>query len=403
MSTKTKTKATKKKVRANGEGTIRQRKDGIWEGLYTHNGKRKSVYGKTRDIVVAKLNKVLHDIRAGSYIENHSLTFGQWLDKWLKTYAKPNVRASTYASYETYIRGHVKPALGKIKLQNLSTDHLQEFLNEKQEDGSRLDGGKGGLSSKTILNLHRMIHLALKQACRIGLIKNNVADDVIKPKQIRREIDAFTVDEQERIVNACLKHRLGVGIILALYTGVRLGELLGLLWSDIDLDREIITIRQNLGRVPTPDDPNQKTKIIVGPPKTAKSQREIPIPIQDFLIPLMVKLRKTQCEERLLYGADYLNEGYVICNERGKHIEPRTYTDFFKKVLKEAGVPKTNFHVTRHTMATRALELGNDVKVVADILGHADASTTLNKYAHALPDHKRKSMDKFSIPLRAKI
>ena len=173
------------------------------------------------------------------------------------------------------------------------------------------------------------------------------------------------------------------------------------MWSDVDFKGQSITIRQILGRVPTPDDPNHKTKIIIGPPKTAKSQREIPI--QGFLVSLLLKLQKKQNEERLLFGADHLNQGYVICNERGKHIEPRTYTDLFKKIQKEAGVSQKNFHVTRHTMATRAIEQGFDVKVLADILGHADASTTLNKYAHALPNHKRKSMDKLNDLWRVKV
>jgi len=118
--------------------------------------------------------------------------------------------------------------------------------------------------------------------------------------------------------------------------------------------------------------------------------------LQKFIINLLREHQNKQREECLMFGAEYFNEGYVICNEQGKHIEPRTYTDFYKKMLKESGIPETNFHVTRHTMATRALESGFDVKVLADILGHADASTTLNKYAHALPDHKRNAMDKLN-------
>ena len=227
-----------------------------------------------------------------------------------------------------------------------------------------------------------------------GMVQKNIADFVIKPKQVKPEVKTFTVEEQKMLENTCLKHRLGVGIILALYTGVRLGELVGAKWGDIDFKAQILKIRRTLNRVSTPDDLDNKTQIIINKPKTATGCRDIPL--QDFLIPLLLELQNKQHEERQLYGADYINEDYIICYEQGKFFEPRTFQDFFKKMLKLSGVPSTNFHVTRHTMATRALEQGFDIKVLSDILGHADASTTLNKYAHALPNHKRNSMNKLN-------
>lgn len=392
------------KKRANGEGTIRQRKDGRWEGLYTINYKRKSVYGKTQDEVRKKLNKVLNDIDSGMYIENTNITFGAWLDEWLEVYAKPSVKLSTYGSYEGYIRNHIKPEIGKVKLSVLRADTLQKFINQKLTNGrcdkvkdaetNKLVTRKGGLSEKTIKNMYNMIHSALKQAYRNGLVNQNVSELITLPKQKRNEMCVLTVDEQRALQTAVQGERLGIGILLSLFTGIRLGELLGLKFEDIDLDAKIITIRRTLNRLKVFDNPDKKTDIVIGEPKTNKAKRVIPL--QDFLIPLLKAHKAEIIKERFKASNLYKNDGFVICNEFGGYIEPRTYQDFFKKMLKKAEIKNTNFHTLRHTFATRALENGFDVKVLADILGHADASTTLNKYAHALPDHKKTSMEKLS-------
>lgn len=392
------------KKRANGEGTIRQRQDGRWEGLYTVNYKRKSVYGKTQDEVRKKLNKVLNDIDNGIYIENTNITFGDWLDEWLEVYAKPAVKLSTYGSYEGYIRNHIKPEIGRIKLSALRADILQKFINQKLKNGrcdkvkdvntNKLVTRKGGLSEKTIKNMYNMIHSALKQAYKNGLVNQNVSELINLPKQKRNEMRVLTVDEQKNLQSAVQNERLGIGIILSLFTGIRLGELLGLKFEDIDFENKTITIRRTLNRLKVFDNPTKKTDIIIGEPKTNKAKRTIPL--QDFLIPLLKTHKTRVLTERLKVANLYENDSFVICNEFGKFVEPTTYQKFFKNMLKKAGIQDTNFHTLRHTFVTRALENGFDVKVLADILGHADASTTLNKYAHALPDHKKTSMEKLS-------
>lgn len=392
------------KKRANGEGTIRQRSDGRWEGLYTVNYKRKSVYGKTQDEARKKLNKVLNDIDRGLYIQNDNITFGAWLDEWLETYAKPTVKLSTYGSYEGYIRGHIKPELGRIRLKDLRADMLQKFFNKKQNSGrldkvldiktKKLVSKKGGLSAKTIKNIYNMIHSALKQAYKNSLIPKNVCELISLPKQQRQEMQVLSVAEQQALQGALKGERLGIGITLALFTGLRIGELLGLKFEDIDYKNHTLTVRRTLNRLKVFDDPTKKTDIILGEPKTNKAKRIIPL--QDFIIPLLQAHHNMIKSERLLVGQLYDNQDFIICNEFGKHIEPRTYQDLFKRTLIQANIEKTHFHTLRHTFATRALEAGFDIKVLADILGHADASTTLNKYAHALPDHKKTSMEKLS-------
>lgn len=392
------------KKRANGEGSIRQRKDGRWEGLYTINYKRKSVYGKTKEDVRKKLNKIQSEIDSGSYIEKTNITFGNWLDEWLEVYAKPTVKLSTYGSYEGYIRNHIKPEIGKIKLKDLRADMLQKFINQKLIDGrcdkikdkktNKLINKKGGLSEKTIKNMYNMIHLSLKQAYKNRLVYQNVSELISLPKQKRTEMRVLSVDEQQALQKAVQDERLGVGITLTLFTGIRLGELLGLKFNDINFDNKTITIRRTLNRLKVFDNPDKKTDIVIGEPKTNKAKRTIPL--QDFIIPLLKAHKARIMTERLKVRNMYKNNDFVICNEFGSHIEPRTYQDFFKKMLKKAEIENANFHSLRHTFATRALENGFDIKVLADILGHADASTTLNKYAHALPDHKKVSMEKLS-------
>ncbi len=392
------------KKRANGEGTIRQRKDGRWEGLYTVNYKRKSVYGKTQTEVRKKLNEVLNDINNGMYIENTNITLGAWLDEWLEVYAKPSVKLSTYGSYEGYIRNHIKPEIGKVKLSALRADILQKFINQKLKNGrcdkvkdvntNKLVIKKGGLSEKTIKNMYNMIHSALKQAYKNGLVNQNVSELITLPKQKRNEMRVLSLDEQKALQSAVEDERLGIGIILSLFTGIRLGELLGLKFDDIDFENKTITIRRTLNRLKVYDNSEKKTDIVIGEPKTNKAKRIIPL--QEFLVPLLKAHRTRVLTEQIKIANLYKNDSFVMCNEFGKHLEPTTYQNFFKNMLKKAGIQDTNFHTLRHTFATRALESGFDVKVLADILGHADASTTLNKYAHALPDHKKTSMEKLS-------
>lgn len=373
------------KKRANGEGTIRQRKDGRWEGLYSLNYKRKSVYGKTQEEVRKKLNKVLNDIDNNKYIVNPNITFGAWLDEWLDVYVKPNVKLSTYGSYERHIRIHIKPEIGKIKLNNLTANTLQKFFNNKKTDG---------LSTSTVRSIFKVLSCAYKQAYKNGLVQRNICELVILPKEQQQEMRVLTVEEQQALQETLKGERLGIGVLISLYTGMRIGEILGLKFNDIDFKEKTITVRRTLNRLTVYDNPEKKTDIVISEPKTSNSKRIIPL--QDFLIPLLKDHKKQIATERLRVCQLYNNDDFVICNDFGKCLEPRTYQDFFKKMLNKAGVETTHFHTLRHTFATRALENGFDVKVLASILGHANASTTLNKYAHALPDHKKQSMEKLS-------
>ncbi len=391
--------------RANGEGTIKQRKNGTWEAQYTLDGKRKSVYGKTQAEVKTKLRGILTDIDNNTYSEQSKMLFTEWLKEWLEIYAKPNIKPSTFDSYHGYVYKHIIPWFPKVALKDLRVDTLQRFLNEKLKCGrldkvkntetGKLETRQGGLSEKTVKNIYNMIHAALKQAYINGITQRNVADMVKPPKQKRKEIEVFTLAEQDKIIQTVKKsqERLAFGVMLTLFTGIRAGELSGLKWCDIDFDKNEMNIRRTLNRIGAHDG-TAKTQIIIGEPKSERSKRTIPL--QGFIVQMLKEWQIRQIWEKKRAGELYIDNDFVLANEFGGYVENRTYRDTYVKILKEADVRYLHFHCLRHTFATRALEAGFDVKSLSDILGHADASTTLNRYGHALPDHKRAAMERLN-------
>jgi integrase len=238
-----------------------------------------------------------------------------------------------------------------------------------------------------------MIGTALKQAIHNGMANRNIADMVKLPNVLQQEMRVLDLEEQNALEDICLKSNdlAAFGIYLSLNTGMRLGEVLGLTWENIDLKKGIISVKQTLNRLMVFNKAT-KTEIEIGTPKSKTSRREIPL-FNDCRIKLM-EYKKRQDEHIKKLNGAYENLGFVFTTPLGKYIEPKTFQDLFKRQIKAAGIKDANFHAMRHTFATRSLEAGMDIYVLSRILGHAQASTTLNKYGHALPDHKKSSMDK---------
>lgn len=389
------------KKKANGEGSITKRSDGRYMGRYTVNGKRKSVYGATHSEVRKKLNEILNDISKGCCIEPSKETFGCWLQEWLITYALPTVKQSTYVSYEGYIRIHLLPELGETMLTALNREQIQRFFNKKSAGSP----DKKGLSPKSLKNIYNMLNSTLEQAVTNEKIIRNPLRGIKLPKIVKKEIRILETDEQIKLQTAARNspEPQAFGIIFTLSTGVRLGELLGLKQSDLNYQRHSVIVRRTVGRLQRVDENGslikrgagiKTTEIVVRSPKSANSQREIPLfdELWNELLLYCEKMKAMMDD----FGIPYNQDSYVFCNYSGNPYDPRVYEDLFKRTLKAANLERINFHALRHTFATRALEAGMDIKVLSSILGHAQASTTLNLYAHALADHRKLSMDKMS-------
>lgn len=384
----------------NNEGTIRKRKNGTWEGRYTigydshGKQKQKSIYGKTRAEVAKKLSEMTSAIQNGSYIAPRNLTLSEWLEVWLTSYAYIKVRPSTYASYQAYIERHVSPIIGGLQLQKLTTNQLQVFFNEKRVNG-KIDG-KGGLSPKTIRNIYNMLHEALQQAVINKIVSVNVSEGVVLPSKDEKEIIVFKPEEQRAIIEAAQKDRLGFAIELDFFTGLRVGELCALKWSDIDLAAKEFRVRRTLQRVQkkTSDikSKGKRTQIVEGATKTKKGNRVIPL--TDTMLQKLLVHKARQLFEKRRLGKGYSDNGYVFANEFGGAIEPSYLRDVYDRILKNANAPHYTFHTIRHTFATRAIENEMPVKVVSEILGHSSVQLTMDLYCHPSISAKRNVLEK---------
>jgi integrase len=389
------------KKRGNGEGTILKRKDGTWQaqatiGRETETGKLKRItfYGKTQKEVQQKLAKALGEISQGIFIEPTKISVGEWFDTWLKEYKQPPIiKLSTYVSYEMFIRAHLKPILGCLLLKDLRPEHLQKFYNDKFRNG-RVDG-KGGLSAKTLHNLHNMIHEGLEQAVKNNLIMRNVSKATTLPKRSKKEIRVLTLAEQKKFMKALSKERLNTAFILCLGSGLRLGELLALKWEDVNLDDGIIKVRKTLNRLKTLDEGSStKTKLIFQDPKTEKGRRNIPIP--ENIITELKAHRARQRQEKIAFGGEFNELNLVFCSEAGTPLEPRSFIRKLHSIIEKSSIDHTNVHALRHTFATRLLEANEHPKVVQEMLGHANIAMTLDTYSHVMPEVKKAAAQKLN-------
>ncbi len=371
--------------KGNNEGSIYKDKQGRWRGvvsLPSANGKyrRKYFYGKTRKEVAEKVNQTVGQIRSKTYIEPCKTTLYEWLCAWLETYCKNDVRMTTYVNYETYVSKHIRNSIGSYRLCDLNTVIIQEFYNEKLKSG-RLDGS-GGLSPKTIRNLHTMLHKALSQAVCLDMIPKNPVDFVVLPKKKKVEMRYFTVEEQNKLQEAIKGERLEMVVLLALYTGMRQGELFGLTWSDVHLDisgNSYVKVTQTVNRMKNPDKTaERRTLLTVNEPKTPHSKRVIPL-----LPDIAQKLDDYRQKQVEYFRVHNLPEtDFVFTSRTGNLVDPRDFQRDFKNLLKKNGIRDVNVHGLRHTFATRALESGMSVKTLSKILGHSNVGFTLDTYAH---------------------
>lgn len=384
--------------RMKGSGSLYQAQDKTWVYQYSVDGKRKTKRFQRKADARAFIDslEMAAEMVSERPARSHTaevITVGEWMDRWLELYAKPVVKLSTYCCYELYIRGHIKPQMGALYMNTLRADDLQQFFNDRSRNGNL--NGKGGLSPKTLTNLRNMMHLAFGQAVKNQLLRENLVESVRLPKSPKQEMRVLNREEQERLVQAAryAPEPAAFGIIFDLFTGLRIGELCGLRWENVDLEQQLFQVCEIRNRLPNFDDaiPTSTSVRTVQTTKTDNSRRTVYIMeglLQDF------KAYKAVQDSISAQYPGYNSDGYVFCQENGEPYEPRTYQDLFKRCVRRAGIADANFHSLRHTFATRSLEQGMDVVTVSRLLGHANPSITLDKYGHALDDHKRKSIEK---------
>jgi len=347
--------------RTKGEGSIVKRTDGRWQGAYQDNGKRRYVYGKTRKEAAAKLREALWNVSTGK-VEDSNITLEAYLSDWLNT-TKNTLRFSTFKRYEQIVRVHLIPGLGGIKLKNLSPTPIQDLYQKKIK----------ALSPRTVQYIHATLRRALAHAVRLGLLTRNVADLVDPPRLQKREITPLNVEEVNRLFRAIEGHPLEALFVLAVTTGLRRGEMLGLYWNDIDLDQGILQVKRSLALT--------KGGPVFNPPKTNKGKRSVRL--SRICIKALIKHKSLQ-ENNVL----------VFPNHEG---EPRRSNNVlnstFNRIKKKGNLPDIRFHDLRHTCATLLLGKGVHPKIVQELLGHSTISITLDTYSHILPNMQEKAVE----------
>lgn len=362
---------------------IHKRKDGRWEARIitkqiNNQTKYKSVYAHSYSDLKAKL-KELDTVQINNS-GNKKILFKDVAFEWLNN-IKPSVKSSTYSRYYNIVEKHIVPYFVKTKIANVNNSIVEDFIQEKYKNG-RLDG-KGGLSPKSVHDIYSILIQIIKFAEKKNYI-NNFLYNVTLPKLEQYSCNVFNNSDKIKLERYV---RLGtdlkkLGILLVMYTGIRIGELCALKWSDIDIENGSLSITKTLQRIKNTDkNIETKTKIIIAQPKSQKSIRIIPL--QSFLVEILKDFKNK-----------YSDNAYLLTGSELKHTEPRAYEKIYKSYLKQCNISNIKFHALRHTFATTAVEKNFDPKSLSEILGHSTVRFTLDRYVHPSEKIKRENMER---------
>ena len=340
-------------------------------------GRRRRAYltAATRREAEREEARLRHEAATGVDLEPTKVTVADYLRRWLAA-VRPNIAPSTYHRYKGLLDHQVLPYVGGIVLSKLRPLHVQQLYARLQEAG-RVDG-RGGLSPRTLLHVHRVLSDALRQAVRWQIVSRNVCQAVEAPHARAAEIRALSPEEARRLLEAAQTEDsiLGDAVILAMHGGLRLGELLGLEWEDVDLERGRVTVRRTLQYLPGEG-------LALREPKTARANRMVPLGLT--ALSALRRLRRRQIEERLAVGPDYNDRGLVFADPLGRPIPPYRLSQRFASLVRRTGLAPMRFHDLRHTHASLLLARGVHPKIVSERLGHASIAITLDTYSHVLP------------------
>lgn len=387
--------------RANGEGSIRKRSNGTWEarvtvGVNPETGKliSKSVYGRTQKEVREKLNalqtgeqQAVNPPAAGpglitdaaSEPEQKEMTVGEWLDTWLKEYLA-DVKQGTSIHYESVVRLHLKPALGDIPLSQLRTPMVQKFYNKLRAEQR---------SPKYIKNIHGVLHRALDMAVRVEYLERNPTSACILPKVVEKQVTPLDAPEQKRLFIALKGNPFETLFLTATFTGMRIGELIGLTWDCVDFENEVIYVEKQLVQTR-----KKGQKYRFGTLKNGKTRVIAPAP---YIMQVLKKHKIAQAEQRLLMG-DLWNEGkfpgLMFNHLDGSHYSQPTIWKEFQNILAAAGLEHHRVHDLRHTFAVNSIMAGDDIKTLQENMGHYSAAFTLDRYGHVTDTMRRESANR---------
>lgn len=382
------------KRRARGEGSLRKRSDGRWEGRYTtgrdpETGKLiyRNVLARTQAECKSKLREAMKNIQL---IPEEPLvketkdperpavryTTGEWLRTWFEVYSKPNIREATQDQYTNFLEKHVIPSVGDIPLEKLTSLRLQKLYQDLRTHGKvcQNKNAGSGLSQKTVRNIHMMLHVALEQAVKEDLISKNPTDGCIAPKVEKKEMKVIQPEKIGAYLQAAADRNVLPMFYLELTSGLRRGELLALLWSDLDIDQRTISVNKSVA--------GRHGELKVSAPKTKHSIRKVAIPQQ--AVELLIQ------EHALHPDNPYMFPSPVT----GTMYHPDTAGLLHKKLLKESGIENVRFHDLRHTFATVALQNGVDIKTLSHMLGHFSSGFTLDTYTHVTAKMQQEAAEK---------
>ncbi|MCR8746210.1 tyrosine-type recombinase/integrase [Romboutsia lituseburensis] len=382
--------------RANGEGTIvKNIRNGVQKGWrasimigYDDNGKqvRKQFTGKTQSDVKKKLEEYKKEMLLGTISTDDKITLSEWYYTWLYDYRMEDLKPKSFEKYEGIYRNYIKDSeLGKVKLKDLRATHIQRYYNKLQKQDNK--------PPSTIKGLNTRLKPCLGEAEKQGYIQKNYCKMVTLPKDdTKKDIKVLSQQDQQRFIQAIQGHKLEILFLIALSTGLRLGELLGLKWSDININTGMLTVNRTLSRVK-----NQVTgnyEIIEQIPKTKNSNRVIPIPTN--ILTKLKEHKKVQGKQRLFVGEAYINNNYVFTDDIGNPIDDKRPGRNLKTILTKLDIEPIKFHALRHTYATRLFENNVPPKTVQVLMGHYDISITMDIYTHVMEDTKLEAVEKLN-------
>ena len=330
--------------------------------------------------------RLLNELDTGRYVEPTKLTVKDLLEEWGAMTAE-TVRKSTWEAYQANIRLHVSPTIGGVKLQDLTAGRLNSLYRQLLAQGRQ--DGKGGLSVKTVRNIHVCLHSALAYAAKNNLVVKNVATDASPPRLpgfAGKEMRTWSADQLRHFLTIIAEDRHYAAYLLAATTGMRRGEVLGLRWEDVDLEAKTASVRQTLISV--------AYTIQVSEPKTPRSKRCIALDI--YTVAALAAHKTNQEKDRQKVEPAYQQTGYVFTTEQGQPLHPDLFSKHFDCLVKKSGLPRIRLHDLRHTAATLALRQGIHPKVVSERLGHSTISMTLDLYSHAVPALQQEAADRLA-------